>query len=549
MGVIAAYRRVLSNGPLARLLVGEFVSSTGDWLYLVALLVIIWRISNDPLVLGIVGAARVLPYVVLSIPAGIVADRFDRRAILLTTDIIRGLLMLVIAGVVVANGPVIVVVVLAVVATCFATFFSPAIGAYLPALVRDESELGPANSAWSSLDNLAFFIGPALGALLLGLGSLPLAFVLNALTFGFVAVMLFGLPPGQPGRSAAVAQQSEKSEAAVEAAPRPSYRRPLVGLAVLNVATGFVFGGLGVLTVVLALDTFHVGDAGTGLLNSAIGVGGVVGALVAGVLVLSRRLAPPLVIGALLLAGGLVVLGGVGSFAIALVAMAVASAGSLLLEIVSTTLLQRVVPDAVRGRTIGVMETTSVLAFSAGSFVIPVVGANQPGLVMVGSAILIIVASIVTIVLLGQFAVLEPIIAPAARRIGQVDLFAGLPPARLEAAMRAAVVRELGAGTVIIRQGDTADFFYVIDAGRVEVTQTSREGDQARVLRQMGAGEVFGEIGMLTGVPRTATVTAMTKTTLVALDKDAFLELVASGPGLTYGLLDLHRVGIQTAEG
>ena len=549
MGVIAAYRRVLSNGPLARLLVGEFVSSTGDWLYLVALLVIIWRISNDPLVLGIVGAARVLPYVVLSIPAGIVADRFDRRAILLTTDIIRGLLMLVIAGVVVANGPVIVVVVLAVVATCFATFFSPAIGAYLPALVRDESELGPANSAWSSLDNLAFFIGPALGALLLGLGSLPLAFVLNALTFGFVAVMLFGLPPGQPGRSAAVAQQSEKSEAVVEAAPRPSYRRPLVGLAVLNVATGFVFGGLGVLTVVLALDTFHVGDAGTGLLNSAIGVGGVVGALVAGVLVLSRRLAPPLVIGALLLAGGLVVLGGVGSFAIALVAMAVASAGSLLLEIVSTTLLQRVVPDAVRGRTIGVMETTSVLAFSAGSFVIPVVGANQPGLVMVGSAILIIVASIVTIVLLGQFAVLEPIIAPAARRIGQVDLFAGLPPARLEAAMRAAVVRELGAGTVIIRQGDTADFFYVIDAGRVEVTQTSREGDQARVLRQMGAGEVFGEIGMLTGVPRTATVTAMTKTTLVALDKDAFLELVASGPGLTYGLLDLHRVGIQTAEG
>ena len=549
MGVIAAYRRVLSNGPLARLLVGEFVSSTGDWLYLVALLVIIWRISNDPLVLGIVGAARVLPYVVLSIPAGIVADRFDRRAILLTTDIIRGLLMLVIAGVVVANGPVIVVVVLAVVATCFATFFSPAIGAYLPALVRDESELGPANSAWSSLDNLAFFIGPALGALLLGLGSLPLAFVLNALTFGFVAVMLFGLPPGQPGRSAAVAQQSEKSEAVVEAAPRPSYRRPLVGLAVLNVATGFVFGGLGVLTVVLALDTFHVGDAGTGLLNSAIGVGGVVGTLVAGVLVLSRRLAPPLVIGALLLAGGLVVLGGVGSFAIALVAMAVASAGSLLLEIVSTTLLQRVVPDAVRGRTIGVMETTSVLAFSAGSFVIPVVGANQPGLVMVGSAILIIVASIVTIVLLGQFAVLEPIIAPAARRIGQVDLFAGLPPARLEAAMRAAVVRELGAGTVIIRQGDTADFFYVIDAGRVEVTQTSREGDQARVLRQMGAGEVFGEIGMLTGVPRTATVTAMTKTTLVALDKDAFLELVASGPGLTYGLLDLHRVGIQTAEG
>jgi len=548
MGVIDAYRRVLRNGPLTRLLVGEFVSSIGDWLYLVALLVIIWTLSNDPLVLGIVGAARVLPYVVLSIPAGIVADRFDRRLILLTTDIIRGLLMLVIAGLVLANAPVILVVILAIVATCFATFFSPAIGAYLPTLVKDESELGPANSAWSSLDNLAFFVGPAIGALLLGLGSLPLAFILNAATFGVVAVVLLGLPAGRPIPPAAEEEIAKARSAPAAVVDRRSYRRPLVGLTVLNVATGFVFGGLGVITVVLALDVFHAGDAGTGLLNSAIGVGGVVGALVAGALVLRRRLAPPLVLGALLLAGGLVVLGGVDAFAFALVAMAVASGGSLLLEIVSTTLLQRVVPDAVRGRTIGVMETISVLAYSAGSFVLPVVGADQPGMVMIGSAILIIAASLVAVVLLGEWAVVEPVIAPAARRIAQVDLFAGLPPARLEAAMRAATIRDVAPGTVIINQGDEADFFYVIDAGRVEVTQVPPGGGQSRVLRQMGAGEVFGEIGLLTGVPRTATVTAMTKVTLAALDKSAFLELVSSGPGLTYSLLDLHRGGIQPAE-
>jgi len=164
MGVIDAYRRVLRNGPLSRLLLGEFVSSIGDWLYLVALLVVIWQLTEDPLVLGIVGAARILPYIILSIPAGIVADRFDRRMVLLVTDVIRGILMLVIAGVVFAGLPVYLVVVLAVIATCFSAFFSPAIGAYLPSLVKDESELGPANSAWSSLDNLAFFIGPAFGA-------------------------------------------------------------------------------------------------------------------------------------------------------------------------------------------------------------------------------------------------------------------------------------------------------------------------------------------------------------------------------------------------
>ena len=131
----------------------------------------------------------------------------------------------------------------------------------------------------------------------------------------------------------------------------------------------------------------------------------------------------------------------------------------------------------------------------------------------------------------------------------EVDLFAGLPPAGLETAMRAATIRDVAAGTIIIRQGEEADFFYVIDEGRVEVTQTAGEGAQPRVLRQMGAGEVFGEIGLLRGVPRTATVTAMTKVTLAVLDKEAFLELVSSGSGLTYRLLDLHRGGIQPAEG
>jgi MFS family permease len=552
--VIDAYRRVLRNGPLTRLLIGEFVSSIGDWLYLVALLVVIWDLTNDPLVLGIVGAARILPYIVLSIPAGIVADRVDRRLVLLVTDVIRGVIMLAIAGVVFAGLPVYLVVVLAVIATCFSAFFSPAIGAYLPSLVKDESELGPANSAWSSLDNLAFFIGPAFGAILLGIGGLGIAFLINALTFGVVALVLLRLPPGRPAKSATPASEGPGTTEtpAAPAAARVTYRsimRPLSGLAVLNIATGFVFGGLGVLTVVLALDVFDVGEAGTGLLNSAIGVGGVVGALVAGALVLRRRLGPPLVVGAALMMVGLIVLGQVQLFTVALIAIALAAGSSLLLEIVSTTLLQRIVPDEIRGRTIGLMETTSVAAYSAGSFVLPVFGASQPALVLSASGVIMFGAGILSVVLLGRYAVQEPTVAPPIRRLAQVGLFAGLPPGRLETAMRAATVRDEKRGTVIITQGDEADYFYVVDAGRVRVTQRQPGSSSDVVLREMGEGEVFGEIGLLTRVPRTATVAAMTDVRLVALDKDAFLELVSSGPGLTYSLLDLHRGGIQPAEG
>src|SRR5688500_8377902 len=114
MGVIGAYRRVLTNGALARLLFGEFVSSIGDWLYLVALLVLVWEQTQDPFILGIVGAARIIPYIVLSVPAGIVADRYDRRLVLLVTDVIRGLIMVVIAAAVFVGAPVIVIVALAI---------------------------------------------------------------------------------------------------------------------------------------------------------------------------------------------------------------------------------------------------------------------------------------------------------------------------------------------------------------------------------------------------------------------------------------------------
>ncbi len=142
MSVLAAYRQLFRNGPLVRLLFGEFVSSIGDWLYLVALLVVVYQASSDPILLGVVGAARVLPYVLLSIPAGIVADRFDRRLILLVTDVARGLIMVALAILQANNGPLVAIVGLAIVATCFSTFFGPTIGSYLPSLVRDEPSSG-----------------------------------------------------------------------------------------------------------------------------------------------------------------------------------------------------------------------------------------------------------------------------------------------------------------------------------------------------------------------------------------------------------------------
>src|SRR5262245_25116498 len=98
-------------------------------------------------------AARLVPPLLLSVPAGIVTDRYDRRLVLLVTDVVRGLVVLCMGLIVVTDGPLWGLVVLALVASGASAFFYPAIGAYIPALVVDEEDLGPANGLFAVLDN------------------------------------------------------------------------------------------------------------------------------------------------------------------------------------------------------------------------------------------------------------------------------------------------------------------------------------------------------------------------------------------------------------
>jgi hypothetical protein len=193
------------------------------------------------------------------------------------------------------------------------------------------------------------------------------------------------------------------------------------------------------------------------------------------------------------------------------------------------------------------MDTASVLAYAAGSLILPIVAASNPLPALVASGVAMAVAGAIAVVLLGRYAVQDGAIDDERSKLGDVELFRGMNPAAIETAMRAASVVPMTAGQVLIKQGDPADRFYVIAAGRVEVTQTPPEGGPAKVLRQEAEGEFFGEIGLLSNVPRTATVTAVSDGKLVALDRDPFLELVSAGQGLTYHLLDLHRGASTTA--
>jgi MFS family permease len=228
-----------------------------------------------------------------------------------------------------------------------------------------------------------------------------------------------------------------------------------------------------------------------------------------------------------------------------MLAMGVAVAGLLLLDVVNTTLIQRIVPDELRGRAMGVLQTTSAVLYSLGSLAMPIIASVVGvGPVLIGSAVISLLGVAAALLLTEGRGEPAPI-DPARARLLEHPIFAGLPASRLEAAARQLVELPMSAGDVIVRQGDAADRFYVVADGSMRVTQVPDAGGAEVHLRDLGPGDVFGEIGLLRRSPRTATVAATAPGTLLALEADAFHELVGSGPGLSTRLLDLYRGAIS----
>jgi MFS family permease len=446
-----------------------------------------------------------------------------------------------------SGAPVIWIVIVAIVASCVATFFGPAIGSYLPSLVDDERDLGPANSVWATLDNLAYFVGPAMAGVLIAIGGLALGFVLNAASFAVVAIILATLPSRRTLLSEAeeANRAVETDEIALAASAAEGSWRSIInripGVITLDVATGFAGGGLSVLTVVIAVDSLGAGEAATGYLNTATGIGGIAAGIIAGWVVL-RRLDVGIIAASAIGGIGLIVLGYSGDLVPALVSIAIAAGALLLLDVINATLLLRIVPDEERGRAMGLLQIPSSIAAIAGAFIAPLLADSYgPAVATIAIAVGAGAIGLLSVVLLRPTEALSTSdLDPRRLELVRASVFGGVLPVRLEAAARRLVPVAVAAGDVVVRQGDDADRFYFIDRGSFVVSQRSADGNEIR-LRTLGPGDVFGEIGLLTSVPRTATVAAAADGRLYSLDRDGFLGLVDAGPGLTTQLLDRYR--------
>jgi MFS family permease len=169
---IAALQQLAETPSLLAVVLVRGVSGVGDWLYLATLPILIYQATGDLALVGLMAAGRLLPWLILSIPAGVVVDRTRSRDVLLVTETVRAALMLLMGILVVTGAPLPTILVAAVAAAGASTFAMPAFGRFVPEVADDTEQLGRANVIGSGLDSLACIIGPGMAALLIVSGGL-----------------------------------------------------------------------------------------------------------------------------------------------------------------------------------------------------------------------------------------------------------------------------------------------------------------------------------------------------------------------------------------
>ena len=180
--MLGKFRDALRHRDL-RVLVDAFViDGLGSWAYLTVLLVYIFDRTHSTTWIALANLCRWGPALVLAPYAGVIADRFQRTTVMITSALLSCAAMVGLAMVVIFTGPVALLLVLAGIAACVAAPYRPAAGALTPDVVG-EKDLAAANGLLSAVEGLVVVIGPGVGALLLLTGAPVSAFLLNAASF------------------------------------------------------------------------------------------------------------------------------------------------------------------------------------------------------------------------------------------------------------------------------------------------------------------------------------------------------------------------------
>jgi MFS family permease len=474
---------------------------------------------------GLVSLVQLIPAALIAPVASVLGDRHRRERVLLYAYASLTATTTLAAVALLTDAPAPLVYASATSAGWMITLVRPTHASLLPRLARTPEELSSAYAASSLLESFSILLGPLLAGGLMSLapGSLSGPGVVDAalaamLLLGTVSVASIRVrtqPARDDGTSGAriVASDAVDGVRAVARDRRSLLLVSAMGLSMVQL--GFV----DVLIVVLAFAVIGTGDAGVGFLTASIGVGAVVGALlaigVAGRWPASRSFRWGISW------SGLSIAGIAAQPALAGVFLATSGGGGALADVNGRVMLQRLIPDKQLSRAFGVLESLYMAGEGAGSFLASLI------IVAIGPRWTLLIAGVIlpSVALLGRRALIAldtgiRIPSEEMALLRSTRFFAPLPTPMLERLARNLIPIRVPDGSVVITQGEAGDRFYAIMEGGVDVLENGRR------VATLGPGGSFGEIALIRDVPRTATVVATTESKLLALDRDEFLRAI-----------------------
>jgi MFS family permease len=327
------------------LIVGGLVTGFGTQAGLVALPYQVYVETHSPALTGLLGAVELGPLVAASLFAGALADRFDRRRLLLACQVALVAVAAALAAAAFAgHPPVWLLYVLAGAAAASTAVERVTRAAIVPNVVAPE-RLRAALSFTFGMYQVAMVVGPALGGLLIAALGIGAAYTVDAVSCLGMAAAAFAMSPQRPigARHEPVLRSIRSGLGFVRRS------QALVGSFAIDLAA-MTFGMPRALFPVLSLSVYHAGASGTGLLFAAVSAGATVAALTTGWLEDARWLGR-IVLGAVAVWGVAIAAAGlVGSIVAATVLFAIAGAADSVSAVCRSTISQTLTPDSVRGR-------------------------------------------------------------------------------------------------------------------------------------------------------------------------------------------------------
>ena len=508
-----------------RTMVGAYVvDAVGSWAYTVVLAVYLYDRTGSTTVLALAATARWIPAVLVSPYASVLADRYERTLVMRASAGASAAVMVLMAVGVAVDAPVWLLIATSVLATVAAAPYNPASQALIPELVA-EKDLAAANGAFGALENLVVVLGPLLGGVILVVASPVVGIGVNAATF-LVAIALLSRLRVRSTGSAATDGGNAYEQWMVGVRALVGHRTALI-LVLFCALDSAVFGASTVIFAPLS-EALGTGTEGYSYLLAAAALGSVLGAGLANRLSASPRLAPVILVSILVQTTPFLVLLLVDEPVTAAILMVVSGTGMIVVDVLAITALQRDLPREVLGRVFGALEAIVILGITVASLSISAamavwgldagfiaVGLVIPGIALLGLPVLLRADA--------ESAAATEALRPTVELLSALDLLTGVDRNGLERLAKAAEQRSLPAGTLLMTEGEDADALWVVVDGSLTV-RAKGSAETVQELPVVHAPAYVGELGLLHGTARTATVITREECTLLRIDGPAFVE-------------------------